>query len=80
MYEDLMKSIEIERTGFFNEQTMLIDLQREHEAYIKKTPNRWFLSDTLKTVNIKVITSDQTKGTYVTGEENDIQLFNDTTK
>jgi hypothetical protein len=30
MYEDLMKSIEIERTGFFNEQTMLIDLQREH--------------------------------------------------
>jgi hypothetical protein len=81
MYKDLMKSIEIERTGFFNEQAMLIDLQREHAAYIKKAPNRWFLDSNLKPVEIKVITSEATKETYATGEENDIELFEkDTTK
>lgn len=81
MYEDLMKSIEIERTGFFNEQTMLIDLQREHEAFLQKAPNRWFLNDTLKPVEIKIVTSASTKDAYQTGEENDINLFEkDTTK
>ena len=75
MYEDLMKSIDIERTGFFNEQSMLIDKQREHEAYIKKANHRWFLSSDLKPVEIKIITSSATKETYRTGEENDVELF-----
>lgn len=75
MYKDLMKSIEIERTGFFNEQSILIDMQREHEAYLKKAPNRWFLSSDLKPVEIKVITSADTKETYRTGEENNVDLF-----
>ncbi|SRR3989304_957739 len=75
MYEDLMKSIEIERTGFYNEQSVLIDMQREHEAYLKKAPNRWFLSSDLKPIEIKVITSASTKETYRTGEENEVDLF-----
>jgi hypothetical protein len=75
MYKDLMKSIEIERTGFFNEQATLIDMQREHEAFLKKAPNRWFLSSDLKPVEIKVITSADTKETYRTGEENNVELF-----
>lgn len=75
MYKDLMKSIEIERTGFFNEQSILIDMQREHAAYLKKAPNRWFLSSDLKPVEIKIITSADTKEAYRTGEENDIELF-----
>lgn len=75
MYEDLMKSIEIERTGFFNEQSTLIDMQREHEAYIKKAPNRWFLGADIKPIEIKVITSADTKETYRTGEENNVDLF-----
>lgn len=81
MYKDLMKSIEIERTGFFNEQSILIDLQREHEAFLQKAPNRWFLASNLKPVEIKIITSSATKETYATGEENDMELFSkDTTK
>lgn len=75
MYKDLMKSIEVERTGFFNEQSMLIDLQREHEAYIKKAPNRWFLGAEIKPVEIKIVTSASTKDAYKTGEENDVELF-----
>lgn len=75
MYKDLMKSIEIERTGYFNEQATLIDMQREYEAFIKKVPNRWFLGSEIKPIEIKIITSSSTKDAYATGEENDIELF-----
>jgi hypothetical protein len=75
LYSKLMNSIEIERTGFFNEQSALIDMQREHNSYLLKAPNRWFLNDTLKAIDIQIITSSQTKETYQTGEENDIKLF-----
>ena len=75
MYKDLMKSIEVERTGFFNEQSTLIDMQREHKIYLQKAPNRWFISDNLKPVEIKVITSAKTDEVYRTGQENDIELF-----
>jgi len=50
-------------------------MQREHEAYLKKAPNRWFLSSDLKPIEIKVITSASTKETYRTGEENEVDLF-----
>lgn len=75
MYKDLMKSIEIERTGFFNEQSILIDMQREHKVCLQKAPNRWFLADGLKPVEIKVITSSKTDEVYRTGKEDDIELF-----
>jgi hypothetical protein len=75
MYKDLMKSIEIERTGYFNEQATLIDMQREHEAFIKKVPNRWFLGSEIKPIEIKIVTSASTKDAYATGEENDVELF-----
>lgn len=75
MYKQLMRSIEVERTGFFNEQATLIDIQREHKAFLQKAPNRWFLSSDLKPVEIQIITSSSTKQTYETGEENDVDLF-----
>jgi len=75
LYKDLMKSIEIERTGFFNEQASLIDMQREHKTYLYKAPARWFLDDNLKPVEIKVITSAETDRVYSTGQENNIDLF-----
>jgi len=85
LYKDVMQSIEIERTGYFNEQTRLIDMQREHAVLLKKAPSRWFLNDTLKPVAIIIVTSKNTKDAYVTGEENDVDLFDkkekkDTTK
>jgi len=75
LYKSLMRSIEVERTGFFNEQSILIDMQREHKVYIQKAPNRWFLSDTLKPVEIKIITSSKTDEVYRTGKEDDIELY-----
>ena len=75
LLKDLMKSISVERTGFFNEQSILIDMQREHKVYLQKAPNRWFLADNLKPVEIKVITSSKTEDVYRTGKEDDIDLF-----
>lgn len=75
LYKSLMRSIEVERTGFFNEQATLIDMQREHSVYLQKAPNRWFLDDNLKEVDIKVITSSKTDEVYRTGKEDDIELF-----
>lgn len=85
LYKEVMQSIEIERTGYFNEQARLIDMQREHSVLLKKAPSRWFLNDTLKPVAIIIVTSKNTKDAYVTGEENDVDLFDkketkDTTK
>jgi hypothetical protein len=75
LYKDVMQSIEIERTGYFNEQSILIDKQREHEVYITQAPARWFLPSTIEPVKITIVTSSATKDTYKTGEENDVELF-----
>lgn len=75
LYKELMQSIEIERTGYFNEQASLIDMQREHSVLLKKIPSKWFLNDTLKPVEIIIVTSKSTKDAYVTGEENNVELF-----
>jgi hypothetical protein len=75
LYQSLMRSIEVERTGFFNEQSSLIDMQREHSVYLRKKPNKWFLDSSLKPVEIKIITSLKTKDAYSTGLEEDIELF-----
>jgi hypothetical protein len=50
-------------------------MQREHKVYLQKAPNRWFLDDNLKPVEIKVITSSKTDEVYRTGKEDDIELF-----
>lgn len=76
LYKEVMQSIEIERTGYFNEQSVLIDKQREHEVYITQAPARWFLPAGIEPVKITLITSAATKDTYKTGEENDVVLFN----
>ncbi len=75
LYDKIMQSIEIERTGYFNEQATLIDMQREHAVLLKKIPSKWILSDTLKPVAIIIVTSASTKGAYATGEENEVDLF-----
>ena len=74
MYKDLMQSIEIERTGFNNEQEHLIDLNREHSALLQKIPSKWFLGG-IKEIEIKLITSSRTEKAFETGKEDDIDLF-----
>lgn len=73
LYKDLMNSISVERTAFFEEQKRLIDMKREHDNLRMDPIASFFISD--EEVLITVITSERTKGVYATGEENDIDLF-----
>ena len=73
LYKDLMNSIEIERTGFYNEQNRLIDLGREHDNLLRKAPSRWFIS--AQHIPIKIITSQTTEDVMRSGQDNNIQLF-----
>lgn len=75
LYEELMQSIRIERNGFINEQDRLIDMQREHTAYLRKWPNTWFLDSSLKPVEIQIVSSTRTNEAFEKGVEDDIELF-----
>lgn len=76
LYEELAQSIEAERAGFFMEQKKLTDLNREHRDLIQKWPSNKFVGDR-PLITVKIVTSAKTKGVVATGEENDIELFND---
>jgi len=73
LYKDLMNSIEIERTGFYNEQRELIDLNREHENLLTMVPSAWFLSSAPH-IKVKIVTSDKTEQVIESGHDNDIDL------
>lgn len=74
LYKDLAQSIEAERTGFFMEQKLLIDLSNEHYILRHKFPNSLFIGNR-PDVKITLITSEKTEKIIETGQENDIQLF-----
>lgn len=74
LYKDLSASIEGERAGFFMEQQMLIDLDREHKTIRQTFPKNIFIGGRTD-VPITIITSDQTEKIYKTGKENDVDIF-----
>jgi hypothetical protein len=74
LYKDLMRSIEVERSNFINEQSVLIDMGVQHDIMINTIPSKWFISN-LTPIIIPVIKSAKTNEAYATGEENDIELF-----
>lgn len=74
LYKDLQTSIESLRLSFFTEQKKLLDLDREHKNILRTFPSEIFVGGR-DTVDIKIITSTETKEVYKTGEENNIELF-----
>jgi len=79
LYKDLIQTIEAERKSFEREQKTLISLSEEHDKLISKFPSSFFLSD-IKPIIIKLVTSKNTKQAFDSGEENDIDIFGDSTK
>lgn len=76
LYERLANVIEAGRSEYFMEQKKLVSFKQEHDKYVKKWPNRVFLSDDdILPIDIIIITSDKTEEIYRTGKENDISLF-----
>jgi hypothetical protein len=74
LYGKLMNTIEAQREGFFNEQKTLISIKKQHEDLLAKAPSSWFIGGRDK-LSIIIITSNQTKEIFETGEENDVDLF-----
>ena len=88
LYAKLMASVEGERTGFFIEQTKLIDIDREHKTMRDIFPNNVIIGDrpdigylvdettgeVLKT-GIVIIKSLKTDNAYETGREDEVSLF-----
>lgn len=72
LYKDLMNSVEVERTGFYNAQNRLIDMSREHTNLLRKAPSRWFID--AQPIPIRIITSDQTESVIKSGKDNNIEL------
>jgi hypothetical protein len=78
LYEDIARTIEAERHTFKNEQEALFDVKREDDALFNR-PISGFVLNMFgrKKVDIKVISSSESKDIIETGEENDVDLHLD---
>ena len=75
LYKDLMASVEAQREGFHREQSTLIDIDRQHKNLRQKLPSKFFVGSA-EAFELKIITSAKSKQVFETGEENDVDLFN----
>lgn len=74
LYRDLSRSIEVERTGFFNEQKKLVDLKREHDNLLQVFPSSLFLKNR-NSQDITIIKSEKTEQVFDIGKEELGNLF-----
>src|SRR5690606_32248210 len=74
LYQDLSRAIEAQREGFFNEEKVLQDLNREHKNLLRVFPTGFILKTILgrEEFGYKPITSDITEEVITTGKENNI--------
>ncbi len=75
LYQDLMRSIEAERTKFAREQKVLLDIVREHNNVRETLPGSIFVGSRPE-IEVKLVTSAKTDEAFSSGQENDIDLFN----
>jgi hypothetical protein len=75
LYKSVMESITIERNNFLTRQRQLIDLKREHDNLRLKWPSKWFIDNSVKEINITVVSSTKTKKIMETGVDDDVNLF-----
>lgn len=73
LYRDLSAAIEGQREGFFQNQKMLLDLQREHTRHLRSFPSSLVVGGRSE-IEVDLIFSAATNQTYETGEENDVTL------
>lgn len=75
LYADLSRAIEGERAGFFEQEKVLQDVQRQHKNLTKKLPGA-FYNFFLKREDLKYspIKADVTEEVMKTGKDNNIKL------
>ena len=74
MYKDLSSAVEVYRGKFSRVQQRLIDIKREDDNLHTKIPSSWFVGGK-KDLEINIVTSTKTEKVFMTGKEDDIDLF-----
>lgn len=75
LYETLSRSIEAQREGFFNEEKVLMDVERQHRNLTQKFPGsfyNYFLDR--QALKYEPIQSSLTQGVMKTGIDNEVKL------
>lgn len=76
LYEDLSRTIEAERSGFFQQEKVLSDIKAEDDRLLRKFPGMiLFKIYGTKPIDYKPITSDRTDDAIKTGKDNDTSVF-----
>lgn len=76
LYEDLSRSVEAQRDGFFVEEKMIQGIVYEHNNLLEKFPGSFYnIFFKRKALDYKPITSDRTDDVIRTGKDNDVNLF-----
>jgi hypothetical protein len=76
LYEDLSRSVEAQRDGFFMQEKMIQDIVLQHSNLLDKFPGTiWNMFYGRKHLEYKPITSDRTDEVIRTGKDNDVKLF-----
>lgn len=76
LYQDLSRSVEGQRDGFFMEEKMMQDIVLQHSNLLDKFPgSMWNSFYDREHLVYKPITSDRTDDVIRTGKDNNVQLF-----
>jgi hypothetical protein len=75
LYQDLSRSVEAQREGFFNEEKVIQDIVRQHKNHLLKFPNSFFNMFMGRELLVyKPIQSSLTEEVMRTGKDDNIKL------
>jgi len=76
LYKDLGRTIESERTAFFEREETLASIQQQHSKFLRSFPNNFYnVFMGRKELEYKPITSDRTEDVMRTSKDNSISVF-----
>lgn len=76
LYKDLGRTIESERTSFFERQTTLSSIQQQHRKFLRSFPNNLInVFMNRQEIVFNPITSDETEKVFESGRDNDTKVF-----
>jgi hypothetical protein len=75
LYQDLSRSVEAQREGFFNEEKVIQDVVKQHKNHIQKFPNSFYnIFMGRQALVYKPITSTRTDEVMRTGKDDNVSL------
>jgi hypothetical protein len=76
LYKDLSRTVESERTAFFEREETLASIQQQHSKFLRSFPNNFYnIFMGRKELEYKPITSDRTEDVMRTGKDNNVEVF-----